>query len=201
MSCFHFCLIGLDLAGKSSRPSGVCLWRENELKTFILYTDEEIIHLVELHRPDVVAIDAPLSYPQRRPESGVESDGAWRECDLALLRRKIRLFPLTLGSMRELTRRGVALKKELTRRGWLVIEVYPGGAQDVLGLPRARKDPAALQKGLFKLGMDGLSSRCSVHELDAATAALVGLFYLQGKAVAYGDLNEGTIIMPPERKV
>jgi len=198
MRGFHYCLIGLDLAGKSSRPSGICLWWGKEVRTFVLYTDNEIIRLVKIFQPDIVAIDAPLSYSRDYQNSGVQAVPAWRECDLALRRKNIRLFPLNFNSMRELTKRGVALKTIMEKQGFKVIEVYPGGAQDILGLPRARKNRKALYEGLRKLGLEGLSSDCSVHELDAATAALVGMFYLKGEAKVYGDPTEGTIIMPPE---
>jgi predicted RNase H-like nuclease len=50
--------------------------------------------------------------------------------------------------------------------------------------------------GLGRLGIRGLREDCSDHELDAATAALVGRLYLQGKAEIYGDFSSGAIVMP-----
>jgi len=73
MRGFHYCLIGLDLAGKSSRPSGICLWWGKEVRTFVLYTDNEIIRLVKIFQPDIVAIDAPLSYSRDYQNSGVQA--------------------------------------------------------------------------------------------------------------------------------
>jgi hypothetical protein len=155
---------------------------------------------IEFYRPEVVAIDAPLSLPPGRQENGDRPETHFRECDLALRRRKIPLFPLTFGPMRELTRRGVTLKKKLEQLGFQVIEVYPGGAQDILGLPRAKKNRPALLAGLVKLGLAGLSPHCSIHELDAATGALVGMYFLKGEADIYGDATSGVIIMPPARE-
>jgi len=41
--------------------------------------------------------------------------------------------------MRKLTMRGIKLREIFQSQGFHVIEVYPGGAQDVLGIPRKRE--------------------------------------------------------------
>jgi hypothetical protein len=41
--------------------------------------------------------------------------------------------------MRKLTSRGIRLREILEAKGFCVIEVYPGGAQDVLGLARKQR--------------------------------------------------------------
>ena len=45
------------------------------------------------------------------------------------------------------------------------------------------------------MGIDGLNSRMSGHELDAATCAYVGKLFLEGHALIYGAPNDG-IVMP-----
>jgi len=98
--------------------------------------------------------------------------------------------------MRLLTERGMRLKGETERIGFPMVEIYPGGAQDIWKIPRAKQNKERLREGLRRLGIRGLRKDCSFHELDAATAALVGLFYLQGKAEVYGDFSSGAIVMP-----
>ena len=98
--------------------------------------------------------------------------------------------------MRVLTERGIALKIVIEKKGFQVVEIYPGGAQDIWGIPRVKHDMQGLREGLRRLGIRGLRKDCSDHELDAATAALVGCLYLQGKAEIYGDFSSGAIIMP-----
>ena len=88
------------------------------------------------------------------------------------------------------------LKRELIKRGFKVIEVYPGGAQDILGIARKTKSKDKLREGLRKLGIKGLRKNMSDHELDAITAAYVGKLYLEEKYEAFGDPEEGLIIMP-----
>ena len=55
--------------------------------------------------------------------------------------------------------RGRKLKNHLGKQGLMVIEVYLGGTQDILGLTWARRNWAKLHAGLLrKLGLDlGLS--------------------------------------------
>jgi len=80
--------------------------------------------------------------------------------------------------------------------GFRVIEIYPGGAQDIWRIPRAKKDKAGLRKGLARLGLRGLRQTATEHELDAASGALVGLLFLEGKAEVLGDFRTGAIVLP-----
>jgi hypothetical protein len=91
--------------------------------------------------------------------------------------------------MRMLTERGLALKKKLSEMGYRAVECYPGAAQDVWGLPRQHRDRQGLLSGLRKLGVRGLRKTATSDELDAATAALVGRWYLFGEGVMLGGRN------------
>ena len=125
------------------------------------------------------------------------TDRHLRPADEELLRRRIPFFPITIGPMRALTVRGIGLKRKIRRLGIRAVEIYPGGAQDVWRLPRAKRNLRGLRRGLEKLGIKGLRQDASDHELDAATGALVGKMFLQGKAEVYGDFKSGSILMPP----
>jgi len=188
---------GIDLAGVETRPSGFAILDEFlNAKTIILNTDAEIISRVSRSNPVVVAIDAPLSLPRGRVSLEVRSSIHLRDCDRELLRRGIRFFPVTLGPMRSLTERGIRLRKMLESSGFKVIEVYPGGAQDILGIPRKSSGVEQLRKGLTRLGIKGLEGVETHHELDAVTAALVAKMFYEGDYEAYGDPGEGLIVMP-----
>ena len=97
--------------------------------------------------------------------------------------------------MRKLTKRGIYLKQILEKQNLIAIEAYPGGAQDILGIPRKQKGLEKLLAGLQDLGIQGLNSQMSDHELDAVTCAYVGKLFLDGKAVVYGE-QCGSIVMP-----
>jgi predicted nuclease with RNAse H fold len=97
--------------------------------------------------------------------------------------------------MRKLTARGIKLRKIFEGNGLKVIEVYPGGAQDVLGIPRKQQGLEKLGNGLKKLKIKGVHNTMSGDELDAVTCAYVGKLHLEGKAVTYGTVEQA-IIMP-----
>ena len=80
--------------------------------------------------------------------------------------------------MRKLTVRGIRLREIFESHNFKVIEAYPGGAQDVLRIPRKQQGLEKLRVGLERLGIQGLNSQMSDHELDAATCAYVGKLFL-----------------------
>ncbi|MCX8159422.1 MAG: DUF429 domain-containing protein [Candidatus Saccharicenans sp.] len=198
-------IVGLDLAGSLRRPTGFCLINQKEILTSVLYTDQDIIEEVRKTAPKVVAMDAPLSLPPGRNHIEDRNGGHFRSCDLELRKRGIRFFPITLGPMRALTARGLKLKSALNRSGYEVIEIYPGGAQDVWNLPRAGRDREKLARGLARLARKEFGLKLSpkakpwpqmtADELDAVTAALVGLMYQQGRAELFGR-GQKIIVMP-----
>ena len=188
-------IVGLDLAGVETRPTGFCTIKGLKAKTCLLYKDTEIIEKVVKNDPRVVAIDAPLCLPPGRRSIEERTNVHLRESDRELLKKGIKLFPITLGPMRKLTVRGIHLRSILEAKNFKVIEVYPGGAQDVLGVPRKQQGLERLKMGLEKLGIKGLTGQMNDHELDAVTCAFVGTLFLEGKAAIYGAPNEG-IVMP-----
>jgi len=163
-------------------------------RTLVAHSDEEILGVIEEARPEIVPIDAPLSLPAGRETIQDRTGEHFRQCDLELRRRGIRFFPVTLGPMRMLTERGLAIRAKIEEMGCRVVECYPGGAQDVWGIPRQRRDREGLRRGLERLGVRGLTESMTGDELDAVTAALVGRWYLLGKGEMLG--GEGGILMP-----
>ena len=192
-------IIGLDLAGVEHRPTGFCALNVMKAETCLIYTDVEILSKIRETHPAVVAIDAPLSLPPGRKSLEERTGAHLRECDRELLKKGIKFFPVTLGPMRKLTQRGINLRHMLESDGRVTIEVYPGGAQDVLVIPRKQRGLEKLKEGLERLGIEGLKNQLSDHELDAATCADVGKLFVEGKAVTYGSQSDG-IVMPKGEK-
>jgi predicted nuclease with RNAse H fold len=188
-------IVGLDLAGVETRPTGFCILRGLEVGTCDLFTDAEIIEKTVAAQPDVITIDAPLSLPPGRKSIEERTGNHLRQSDRILLDMGIKIFPVTLGPMRKLTARGIRLREIFQARGFRVFEAYPGGAQDVLGITRKQQGVEKLQRGLEALGLRGFHGKSSDHELDAATIAYVGKLYLENQTVIYGDPELG-ILMP-----
>ena len=118
-------IIGLDLAGVETRPTGFCILRGMKAETFLVYTDKEIMEKIKGTNAQLVAVDAPLSLPPGRSTLEERTNIHLRECDRELLKRKIKFFPITLGPMRKLTQRGMRLKSVFETQNLSVIEVYP----------------------------------------------------------------------------
>lgn len=194
-------VVGIDLAGSPARETGFCVMDEKlNVKTCILHSDKELIEMINTIKPKpaVIAIDAPLSLPLgRKSLKKPKGKGIhFRQCDLELKKLHIKFFPITLGPMRMLTARGMKLKQQL--KNYKVIEVYPGGAYDILKIPRKPKEK--LFKGLKKLKIK-VRQAMTKDELDAATCAFVGLLYMKKHFVALGNPKEGLLILPKPHKI
>jgi len=189
-------IVGIDLSGSQKRESGICvLNRKLYAKTLILFSDKEIVSFLEKEKPDLIAIDAPLSLPKGRKSLEKKSKIHFRKCDKELSNLKIKFFPITLGPMRKLTERGIKLRKILEKK-FKVIEVYPGATQDILKIPRKQKGEKKLFLGLKKIGIKIKNKKISHHELDAITCAFTGYLFLKGKTISLGDKKEGQIVIP-----
>jgi len=189
-------VIGIDLAGVETRPTGFCILdKKLNAETFVIYTDKEIIQRISEIKPEIIAIDAPLALPKGRKSLEKRNNIHLRECDRQLLKMGIRFFPITLGPMRKLTERGIKLRKFLEKK-FKVIETYPGAAQDILKIPRKQRGIEKLRKGLMKLGIKGIENCIDNDELDAVTCALVGKLYLDKNYLPIGDPKEVLMILP-----
>lgn len=169
ISLILYVIAGIDLAGIESRPTGLCILN-TEVYLHTVYTDTEILTILNQNNIALAALDAPLSF---RGEHFRDGD---RE-----LRAHFPILPLTFRGMQSLTQRGIRLKNSLSCK---VIEVYPHAAKKILGIVR--------MEDVTSYGIDVIPS--NLHELDAAVAALTGEFYLQGRYTAYG--TQDMIIVP-----
>ena len=178
-------VVGLDLAGKETRPTGVAVLTPDSLTCLTLLSDEEIVDFVASSAPDLAAIDAPLSRP---------SSGWLRDSDRELIRMGLRVLPPLLGPMRSLTERGIRLAAGLRALGVRVVEVHPGSTAKVLGVPRTT---AGVLEALKRVGIPARLSAGrigTIHEVDAALAALTGALLLMGRAEVVG--GPGGIVLP-----
>ncbi len=201
-------IIGIDLAGSPTRDTGICIIRGNRAETLIVHSDEEILDCVRSCVPHsqkpvsgrmAIGIDAPLSLPPGRKSIDEKGPEHFRPCDLALRARGIRFFPITIGPMRMLTRRGMALKSKLKGLipGTSVLEVYPGATFDILGIPRkdgrrilhwARKSLILPRKAYTQ------------DELDAIAAAITIRLHIEGKSGMLGNARGGCIVVPSQSR-
>jgi len=180
-------VVGIDLAGSENNDTGLCALigdpNEKRVKTSLLKKDEDILLQTALLEPDLVAIDAPLSWA---------TNAYMRPSDQELY--EYGRLPQNLRGMRCLVERGVALGQKL-KAEYKVIEVFPAASAKILGF--YAKDDTQYQKNLINLGLGGdlKSHILKRDELDAIAAALTGYLHLQGKTNEVGD-EQGKIVVP-----
>lgn len=196
-------IVGIDLTGSEKKATGVAFLDNNKVTTSLINTDDEMIEQIMKFAPHIVSIDSPLSLPFGRvtvfdDDPTREEFGILRECERVLKKRGVNAYPTLLPSMQKLTKRGIELAAKLRARGVPVIESYPGVVQDIIGLPRKQASLDLLKKGLGIFGLKGefLKKEVSHDEIDAITAAIVGIFFLSGDYEAIGDLRENLMIIP-----
>ncbi|HVR69316.1 MAG TPA: DUF429 domain-containing protein [Vicinamibacteria bacterium] len=188
---------GLDLVLLDGSPGPAAL-RSN-------LRPETLAELVRELRPDVVAVDSPPAWGarggSRRAEQqlrrlaihsyGTPSDPRKRDhAFYGWMKVGFRVFAVTGSVGFPIYRRGAV-------RG-TTVEVFPHATAVVLadGLP-----PAAVPKHTWRAavlraqGLDVALLR-SADLIDAALAALTGLYALRGEFVATGDPEEGVIVLP-----
>lgn len=202
----QYCIVGIDLAGKTSSRTGLCLLKGDLAQTMVAHTDEDIVQFVQEAQPDLISIDAPLSLPKGRTsvyddDPARESAGILRYCERELKRRNVNSYPALIRSMQELTQRGIYLAERFRKSGYPVIECFPGAAQDVVQLPRKRTDESLLKEGLARFGVNGSFRKENVchDELDAITASLVGQFFISGFYEPIGIPEENDMIIPQKQ--
>lgn len=198
-------MVGIDLTGSEKKASGWAVLQKGMVRTQRIKSNADLMAATAAAKPAVIALDSPLSLPKGRisvydDDPGRHIFGISRLCERQMLKRGIRSYPTLIRSMQQLTLRGMLLAQEFRLMGFEVIECFPGGTQDILGLPRKQKGLANLVEGLVDLGIQGNYINASHDEIDALTAALAGYFYLNGQYEALGNEEEGLLILPKVNK-
>jgi predicted nuclease with RNAse H fold len=96
--------IGIDLAGNPKNETGFCILEiageKKTVSTSILRSDLDIIEKIRKTNPEIIALDAPLTY-----------EGINRRCDEEL--SSYGALPVTLRGMEVLAKRGTNLALQL----------------------------------------------------------------------------------------
>ncbi|MEM2934439.1 MAG: DUF429 domain-containing protein [Methanocellales archaeon] len=187
-------VVGVDLAAKEQKPTGVCILSERaSLK--LVRDDEALIQEIKTAHPRLIAIDAPLTLPAGRCcfklNCKCRTQGAnLRLADRELIAKGYRVFPPGFAWMKNLTERGVRLRKLLGRYRYRVIEVHPRTSLSALNWGEAD-----VYEYLWREGFGEVKAG-SKHEFDALICAITALLHLSGKTIEVGSKTEGQIVIP-----
>lgn len=187
-------VFGIDYGSKMAGTTVVAYLEDNAVKWLTSEkkkdADQMILKAIESHKPDLVAIDAPLSLPGVYTGMAGCEDYFYRQADKATKA----MSPMFLGG---LTARAMKLSAQVSTP---FIEVYPVKTGKVLGLEthgfRTKEaDVSAILQALSVLtgwAIDG-EDAVSGHHVDALLALYVGKLFAEGKANQLGKPEEGLI--------
>ena len=165
-------ILGIDLAGKSKNPTGICILKDDDIILKTVFEDKEILDIVNTLRPDIIAIDSPI----------ISGKPRIRKADILL--KKYKAFPPTLPGMIQLTMRGTKLAEQLSKYSY-VIEVFPTATAKIMGFYNKN----------YKITAEILNVNVkSKHELDAYICCLTGKLFIEGKTEKVGNENEKIVI-------
>jgi predicted nuclease with RNAse H fold len=169
-------ILGIDLAGKENNPTGLCLLESAKAKLKIVYSDEEILEEIKQNSPELIAIDAPLSFGDRL-------------CDKQL--KYLGVMPLNLPSINFLAKRAVNLVYKIGKKE--IIEVFPTGTAKILKV--YSKNIVEYRNNLQSLINSTLPAKLNKHLIDAFLSALTGFLYLNQLTLSVGE-NPSYITIP-----
>ena len=183
-------VMGIDLAAKENKKSGICViisnnnGEEGSYSIIIssVFSDEQILEKIKEVNPDLIAIDAPLTWAEK-----------FRPAERKMIKDGYRLFPLNMGFMKELTARAIRLKKRIN---YPSVECHPTSSAKALKI--VKKPIEAFVKACerkFSLKFKNIPK--NQHEVDAVLAALTAKLYLLGKCKIYGKEGEEIILPNP----
>ena len=120
-------VIGIDLAGNEENRSGFCIIKEEfgqkDTKTRSIFTDCEILQEVDRQKPDLVAIDAPLTNKKSERPADKEM-------------KKYGALSLSMPGMQILAKRGYKLAKAIKDKDVSVIEIFPRATEKIMGIEK-----------------------------------------------------------------
>lgn len=186
--------LGIDYGSKLAGTTALC-WIEND-ELIIRQSekkkdaDQIILQICKSYQPDFVFLDAPLSLPGVYSDSDQYSDYFYRQCDRELKA----MSPMFIGG---LTARAMKLADILSKMEIEVIEAYPAGAVEVLGLGRHYKNDIInfLNSIAPQFPSLKLPEASNWHQVDSLLAWLIGLRYRNGESKIYGQVEEGQIFV------
>jgi len=205
-------VMGIDLSASSKRGSAFALLNEKAglIDCSQFFEPDELAGSLEKHKPELVAIDAPLSLPlgldcleESHPCSPTQNYKG-RSAEQELARMGIGCFFTTKRSIiKGVIYRGQNISQRLSIQGYRVIEVYPYATKVILFGKRipskvTSRGLAYLKDRLSAMvpGIDGYADNLTHDGCDAILAAYTAWLHCNDQTDTLGIPEEGHIIVP-----
>ena len=205
-------VLGIDLSASPKRASAFALLDGqttlHELDSFS--TSDDLFSFLDVHKPSLVAIDAPLYLPlgldclEEHHSCSPILDQKGRVSEQELARMHIGCFFTTKRSIiKTLIYRGMQLNQDLADRGYQVIEVYPYATKVILfgdKIPpkNSPQGIAFLKERLSGLidGLDPYLDSLNHDRCDALLAAYTASLHQEDRTDSLGTSEEGFMVIP-----
>ena len=205
-------VLGIDLSASSKKPSFHALLDGNSKLTHLGKFSEydELLGFLEVHKPSLIAIDAPLALPLGLDclEEGhpctptLEHKG--RACEQELARMHIGCFFTTKRSIiKTLIYRGLEIYRDLVEKGYQVVEVYPYATKVILFGDKLPPKNSARGLAFLKDKLSGLIVDLEPYMddlnhdgCDALLAAYTASLHQEMRTDSLGVADEGYVVVP-----
>jgi predicted nuclease with RNAse H fold len=196
-------LCGIDYGSKMAGTTALCFREMGTGQTFFRKSgknedaDQFLLEELQLHKPQVIFLDAPLSLPGIYRSLPGCHDYFYRQAD----RQLKAMSPMFLGG---LTARAMQLQERLLQAGLPpACETYPAAQARLLDLPEEgyKKEPASIRPVVNKIKQHypllhiDQESVASWHHVDALLALVGAIRFTEGRHEGYGDAVEGMILV------
>ena len=204
--------LGIDLTASPKRPSTYAVLNgRRELSSMGSFrTFEELLEVVDGHRPSLIAIDAPLTLPlgldclEESCPCSLSLKQKGRTAEVELARMGIGCFFTSQRSIiKTLVYRGMEFYLDLTIKGHQVIEVYPYATKVALfgdKIPRKASPEGMtfIKEKLRELicGLDPLLEGLNHDSCDALLSVYTAYCHLEQGTDSLGIPEEGFIVIP-----
>lgn len=186
-------LMGIDFGSKKAGTTAIAYLNDSTLHFEQSKKGEDadlfLRSRIAAHQPHLVGIDAPLSLPAVYTNGG--NDYFYRKADRTLKA----MSPMFLGG---LTARAIKLKDWCKARDMDCHEVYPAGAVEHAypGLASYKSDLKEANDHLLALTqLTWKGAPANWHQYDACLAYLTLVRLVEGRALSFGDANEGIMLV------
>ena len=153
--------------------------------------DEFLKRNFEIHQPELIGMDAPLSLPGKYRNLPGFEDYMYRKCD----REVSAMSPMFLGG---LTARAMRLAEFFAKGNSQVLEVYPGGlAEELFGNEEGYKKKGFLEQWIpliiEEFSAVKIDAPKNWHQFDALLALRSAMRYTENQHREFGVASEGLI--------
>jgi predicted nuclease with RNAse H fold len=186
---------GVDYGSKLAGTTAIAFWDGEAIQLLQSSVkkdaDEFLKRNFEIHQPELIGMDAPLSLPGKYRNLPGFEDYMYRKCD----REVSAMSPMFLGG---LTARAMRLAEFFEGRNSQVLEVYPGGlAEELFGHELGYKKKGFLEQWIPMVKEEfnavEMETPKNWHQFDALLALRSAMRYTLNQHREFGVASEGFI--------